>query len=247
MPAVPAAVVFDFDGLLADTETPIYEAIRATLADLGHDLPVAVWASVIGLGGGDWFDPLCERLGAVLDRVEVEARQRARLIADPVRPDLVAEAVQLLDRLDAHGIPAAVASSSSLDWVGGHLDRLGVLDRFVTVATADRAGRGKPAPDVYLLACQELAAPPAGSVALEDAAPGIAAARAAGLRVVAVPSSFTRHTDLSAADGTVGALAEVTVELLSGLVGAVGEQGRGSADDGRASPAAGEAPGTVGP
>lgn len=215
-----AAVVFDFDGLLADTETPIYDATAAVFAELGHDLSVEDWAAVIGLAGDEWFVPLQDRLGVVLDWDDVDARQTARLAADPVIPDLQPGVVDLLDELDARGIPYGVASSSPRSWVGGHLDRLGVLDRFATLATVDRTGIGKPAPDLYLLACADLGVDPSAAVALEDAAPGIASARAAGLVVVAVPSAITRHTDLSAADHTVASIADVSVDDLDALLAA---------------------------
>lgn len=214
------AVVFDFDGLLVDTETPIYEATAAVFADLGHELAVLDWAAVIGLAGDEWFVPLRDRLGLTLDWAEVDARQTARLAAAPIEADLQVGVLDLLDELDARGIPFGVASSSPRSWVAGHLDRLGVLARFATLATFDRTGVGKPAPDVYLLACADLGVDPSDAVALEDAAPGIAAARAAGVLVVAVPSTITRHTDLSAADHAVASLADLGVDDLAALLAA---------------------------
>jgi HAD superfamily hydrolase (TIGR01509 family) len=212
------AVVFDFDGLLVDTETPIYEATAAVFADLGHELAVEDWAAVIGRAGDEWFVPLRDRLGITLEWAEVDARQSARLAAAPIEVDLQPGVLDLVDELDARGIPFGVASSSPRTWVAGHLDRLGVLDRFATLATVDRTGVGKPAPDLYLLACADLGVAPETVVALEDAAPGIAAARAAGVFVVAVPSAITRHTDLSAADHTVAALADLGIDDLDALL-----------------------------
>ena len=126
--------------------------------------------------------------------------------------------VELLDACAAAGVPCGIASSSGIDWIGGFLDRLGLRDRFATVAGVDRTGVGKPAPDCYLLACADLSADPTRSVALEDSAPGLASATAAGLATVAVPSRITRHTDLSAATLTVASLAEVTLDQLAALV-----------------------------
>ena len=95
--------------------------------------------------------------------------------------------VDLLDGLEAAGVPAGSRRARHREWIDGHLGRLGLLDRFATVAGVDRTGVGKPAPDVYLLACADLGADPARSVAVEDSAHGIAAAKAAGLFCVAVP------------------------------------------------------------
>lgn len=212
----PAAVVLDFDGLSADTERPIYDATAAAFAELGHELTIEDWASVIGLGGGRWQPALSARLDLEIDWEDLDARQSARLAADSVRPDPAPGLLDLLDDLDAHGVPFGVASSSSSSWVVGHLERFGVLDRYVTVATRDRVGGvGKPAPDVYLLACRELGVDPATAIAIEDSAPGIASARAAGMTVVAVPSEITRHTDLSAADHVVGSLLDLDAATLA--------------------------------
>ena len=112
-----------------------------------------------------------------------------------------------------------MASSSPAAWIETHLDRLGLRDRFASLASRDRVGgRSKPAPDTYLLACEELGAEPARSVALEDSAPGIAAAIAAGLTVVSVASEITRHTDLSAAHRAAATLEQVTLAELADLV-----------------------------
>lgn len=216
---LPAAVVFDFDGLVFDSETAIFQAAVATLAELGHELTVEAWATVIGLGEDDSWARLCEALGAEIDRELYDAgyarQDRSWRDTLPALPGVV----ELLDALRTDGVPCAVASSSPAPWVKGHLDRLGLVDHFAVLATADRVGgRAKPAPDTYLLACSDLGVAPRRSVALEDSAPGIAAALAAGLAVVAVPSHITAHTDLSAASHTVASLAEVTVADLAALV-----------------------------
>lgn len=216
---LPAAVVFDFDGLIMDSETPIYRATAEGLATLGHELSVEAWATVVGHGEEDSFLALQRAIGASLDRDAFDAAYRATDRSWRDRQPALPGVEALLDALAEAAIPCGVASSSSVDWVGGHLERLGLLDRFATLATADRVGgRSKPAPDTYLLACADLGAEPSSTVALEDSAPGIAAALAAGLRVVAVPSHITVHTDLSAAHHTVDTLELVTLETLAALL-----------------------------
>ena len=216
------AVVFDFDGLIVDTEWPIYQSALAAFAELGHELPLEQWATIVGLaeGAGGWYDTLCDRLGIAVERSDfnrVYARQdRSGRDALPALPGVV----ELLDELAAAGIPAAVASSSEVAWLERHLGRLGLLDRFAVLAGVDRVGGvGKPAPDVYRFACAELRARPASSVALEDSAHGVAAARAAGLAVVAVPSRITRFTSLTDADRVIDSLADITVDDLEALIG----------------------------
>ena len=127
--------------------------------------------------------------------------------------------VDLLDALDEAGVPAGIASSSEVNWLERHLGRLGLLDRFAVLAGVDRVGGvGKPAPDSYLFACRELGADPSGRVALEDSAHGVAAARAAGMAVVAVPSRITRYTRLGDADLVVESITALTVDALDQLV-----------------------------
>ena len=213
------AVVFDFDGLLVDTEWSIYEMAASTFAEFDIELPVPVWATIVGLADeSDWWSRLCATNGWDIDRDEWWRRYRAidRSFRDrlPALPGVT----ELLDQLEAADVPRGIASSSAREWIEGHLGRLGLLDRFATVAGVDRTGVGKPAPDVYLLACEDLGADPARSVAVEDSGHGIAAAKAAGLACVAVPSRITRHTDLSAADLTVASLADLRLADLGGLV-----------------------------
>jgi HAD superfamily hydrolase (TIGR01509 family) len=213
-------VVFDFDGLIVDSETPIFRASAAALAGLGHELTVEAWATVVGHGEEDSFRALQAAIGAEVDRAAYElayaAQDRSWRDTVPALPGVA----DLLAALADAGIACGVASSSSAAWVEGHLERLGLRGRVGAVATADRVGgRSKPAPDTYLLACAELGARPARSVALEDSAPGIAAALAAGLTAVAVPSEITRHTDLGAAHHSVPDLTHLDPVRLAALIG----------------------------
>jgi HAD superfamily hydrolase (TIGR01509 family) len=216
MTAPLEAVVFDFDGTIFDSETPIFRASAAALAEMGHHLDVAGWATVVGLGEEDSWRALCRAVGAELDRAEFDARYDAqdRSWRDhlPALPGIE----RLVRSLRAAGIGLGVASSSSAAWVEHHLDRLGLLGCFDAIGTRDRVGgRGKPDPASYRFALAGLDADARCSVAIEDSAPGIAAALAAELTVVAIPSPITSHTDLSAAHRTVTSAAELSPELLA--------------------------------
>jgi HAD superfamily hydrolase (TIGR01509 family) len=228
------AVIFDFDGLIFDSETPIYRASAAALAEMGHaGLTEAQWSVCIGLGEDDSWAALCTAIGAELDRDDFEARYHAQDRAWRETLPPLPGVEDLLAALAEAGVPCGVASSSSCAWVEGNLERLGLLHRFAVVAGRDRVGgRSKPAPDSYLYAVAELGADPDRTVALEDSAPGIAAAQAAGLTVVAVPSAITIHTDLSAADHTVTDLTHLTIADLERLV-EVARSGRGEVLDER--------------
>jgi HAD superfamily hydrolase (TIGR01509 family) len=215
------AVVFDFDGLILDTEWVIYETAAVAFAQLGHDLALEDWCAIVGLAEGDggWYDQLCLRLGIDLARADYDAAYLAqdRSNRDHLQP--LPGVVALLEEVVAAGVPAAIASSSDRAWIERHLGRLGLLSRFDAIAGVDLVGGvGKPAPDVYLAACAELDVEPARAVALEDSTHGIDAARAAGLAVVAVPNRITRHSSLDHADRVVDSLEEVGLADLRDLV-----------------------------
>lgn len=217
------AVVFDFDGLILDTEWAIYESAKHAFEDHGHSLTVEAWSTIIGTNnetGTDWWDRVCAAAGvgdfdlALFDAAYV-AQDRSSRDSLPALPGVV----ELVDALDRAGVPLGVASSSSRGWLDRHLGRLGLAERFGTLVGADLVGGvGKPAPDVYLRACADLGADPTRSVALEDSAHGATAAKAAGMAVVAVPSRITIHNDFSHVDLVVTSLTELDAGRLAALL-----------------------------
>ena len=218
----PQALVFDFDGLILDTETPEYETVAAVFADHGVPLPLARWQDVVGRADHPhWLDWLEADLGSpVPDRQVVLERRRAahhRRIADEVVLDGV---VALLDEAVVRDVPVAVASSSPSSWVEPHLERLALRHRFTTVACRDHVDRAKPWPDLYLAAVAGLGVDPARCVAFEDSHHGARAAKAAGLACVVVPNRITTGQDFGHADLVLGSLAhlpwDVVVDLATG-------------------------------
>ncbi len=183
------SVIFDLDGTLVDSEPNYYEAGRRTLAEYG--VPDFSWAdheAYVGISTretvADWkrryaLEAPVEELLAVKNRHYLElARTSVRAY-----PEMRA----LVERLADEGVPLAVASGSSREAIAAILARTGLDARLRTVVSADEVARGKPAPDVFLEAARRIGADPADCVVLEDAAPGAAAAHAAGMRCVAVP------------------------------------------------------------
>jgi HAD superfamily hydrolase (TIGR01509 family) len=175
-------------------------------------LTLEEWSHTIGrANAGDPADLLAERTGRPLDDARRAARKARRdelLAAEAVLPgvhDWLEDARRL-------GLAIAVASSSEVDWVAGHLERLDLLDRFACLTCFDGTLPGKPAPDLYLAACEALGVAPADALAVEDSGNGVKAAKAAGLRCVAVPHDLTRDHDLSGADLLVRSLGELPLE-----------------------------------
>jgi HAD superfamily hydrolase (TIGR01509 family) len=220
------AVVFDFDGLIIDSEWAIYETACAAFAEHGHELTVEAWSTIVGLGDDDeeaaWAR-LCAAMGIELDNAAFSATYAAQDRSNRDSLPLLPGVEVLVDSLVADGVPIGVASSSSLDWLDRHLGRLGLATRFGAIVGADVVGGlGKPRPDVYLRACADLGADPLRSVALEDSSHGVTAAKAAGMVAVAVPGVLTQTHDLSAADLAARSLAELTVPQLRALVDRAG-------------------------
>ncbi len=203
------AVVLDFDGLIVDTETPIYEAWLEAYRRHGHELGLDLWQHSLGTHGG--FDPLAHLdslCGGTLDRAALLAEVKqttARGCEDlPLLPGVEA----LLRDARELGIGRACASSSSSGWVEGWLARHGIRELFDVVATRDHVARVKPDPELFLLAASRLGVPPGSCLVFEDSANGMRAAIAAGMRCVAVPNELTRRIERPAVDLVVGSLAE---------------------------------------
>jgi HAD superfamily hydrolase (TIGR01509 family) len=216
------ALVFDFDGLVLDTETCSYESVAAVFAAHGAPLDRSWWQYEI-LGGAEhphWSVFLEER--ATRPIADIEKVKADRLVHHHalVAQEIVCPGVvELLDEAAASGVPCAIASSSSHGWVDGHLDRLGLLERFAVVRCGDDVapGRTKPAPDIFLAACAALDVDPVGAVALEDSPNGVAAAAAAGLTVVGVAAGMTAGLPLLGAHRVVTSLTEVRLADLAAL------------------------------
>ncbi|MGB4593012.1 MAG: HAD family hydrolase [Coriobacteriia bacterium] len=196
------ALIFDFDGLIVDTETTAMQSWRELYAAHGEELPAESWLTLIGTWDAVW-DPRAElehRLGRVLDWELLESARAARELelasAQPMLPGVR----EWLDEADALGLLLGIASSSSRQWVETHLVRLGILERFSALATRHDVERTKPDPALYSLACEALDVSPSEAVAVEDSLHGVAAAHGAGLRVIAVPGPLTSHLDYDEAE-----------------------------------------------
>jgi HAD superfamily hydrolase (TIGR01509 family) len=210
MGAVMRALVFDFDGLIIDTEVPVYRAWAEVYERHGQRLSPEFWATIIGYGD-DHFDPMgeLERLvGRPLDREALQTARRARQREMTIALEILPGVREWRRDAAAQGVRLGVASSSSREWVTGHLERLG-LDGWDCVRCGSDVERTKPAPDLYLSVLECLGVAPRDAVAVEDSGVGVQAAKAAGMYCVAVPSSLTGGHDFSRADLVVGSLAEV--------------------------------------
>ena len=205
------ALIFDFDGLIIDTESSSFEHARELYARHRVELSTELWRRCVGTHL-DPYEHLQRVVGPGVDiaaeRDEVYLRHRrttAMLGPRAGVAELVAEA-------GAVGIRLGVASSSSHQWVDGHLERIGMLAAFATVRCRDDVQHTKPAPDVYLAVLDDLEASAAEAVAFEDSPNGARAAKAAGIYTVAVPNNVTRGWPFDHADRVIETLSGVTLQ-----------------------------------
>jgi HAD superfamily hydrolase (TIGR01509 family) len=211
------ALIFDFDGLILDTETPEVFVWQDIYREHGHELPVDEWAKTIGGYGLSTFDAAAHLAGLTsLDPAPLRARYRlaadAVIHAKPILPGVL----DMLDEGKSRGLRLAVASSSPHAWVDSHLARLGLVDRFTRVFCSEDVapGRTKPNPDLFLLALEQLKVQKEAAVVFEDSPNGVRAARSAGIFVVAVPNPLTEKLGVDGADLTVKSLAELSLDDL---------------------------------
>ncbi|WP_328684945.1 HAD family hydrolase [Streptomyces sp. NBC_00343] len=183
------SVIFDLDGTLVDSEPNYYEATRQTLAE--HGVPDFTWAQherFVGISTQETLVLLKERHGLKAPVEELLAETNRRYLAlARAATRVYPEMRKFVELLAAEGVPMAVASGSSPEAIEAILTGTGLDASLRTAVSADEVARGKPAPDVFLEAARRLGAAPADCVVLEDAAPGAAAAHAAGMRCIAIP------------------------------------------------------------
>lgn len=222
------ALIFDFDGLILDTELPDFEAWQELYREHGAELTVARWGTVIGSSFSEAFHPVTDleqQIGRPVDREAITRRRdqrRDELIAQqPILPGVEA----YLDDAQRLGLKLAVASSSPREWVKRHLTHIGLLDRFEALRCAEDVTAIKPAPDLFLAALDALEVEADEAVVFEDSPNGVTAANLAGILSVAVPNVLTRELSLDHADLTLSSLAEMPLEALLARIHHNGREG----------------------
>ena len=204
------AVLFDFDGILVDTEWAIYSAWRRTFEAHGHPLPLEIYTRCIGSDFATWSPKshLEELTGNAFDWHDLDTRRQEEIVSELEGSKAMAGVSDMLDVLKGRSIPCAVVSSSSHHWVDGWLEQIGLIRHFETIVCRGDAPRIKPAPDLYLEAAKRLQLDPADCLVIEDSLNGIHSAKAAGMSAWAIPNRVTAGLDFSPADRVLGSLTE---------------------------------------
>jgi HAD superfamily hydrolase (TIGR01509 family) len=213
------AVVFDLDGVLIDSEEAWNEARREFTLERGGRWTERAQGDMMGMSSTEWSRYLHDELGvglapaqisdAVVERLERRYREHLPLIDG---------AVEAVERL-AERWPLALASSANRPVIDLVLERADLARFFRATVSSEEVARGKPAPDVYVAAARALGVDAACAAAIEDSSNGLRAARAAAMRVVAIPNSAFPPSEgaLGEADVVLGGLAELTVDVIEGL------------------------------
>jgi HAD superfamily hydrolase (TIGR01509 family) len=210
------ALIFDFDGLIVDTEGPIFEAWQRIYREHGQALPREQWLSIIGTAAGA-FDPIADlgqRTGKTLDKKEYDQLERLYYREATQAQKLLPGVDQYLADAERLALRTAIASSSGRRWVMEHLERFGLEKQFDAVVCREDVAATKPDPALYRVALQRLDVSPDQAIALEDSSNGIRAAKAAGLFCVAVPNAMTAEMDLSNADLRIQSLGSLPLQSL---------------------------------
>lgn len=211
-------LIFDFDGLILETEGPVYQSWVEFYREFGAELPMEIWSGIIGTSNTehlDIFSLLEDNIGRKLDRAVLAPRRAARemeiCLAQPVLPGVI----EKIHQAQELGLHLGIASSSNREWVVGHLTRLGLVENFMVIHTSEDVERTKPDPALYQLALKSLGVDPTEAIVFEDSPNGVTAAKASRIFTVAVPNEMTRQLNLGHADLILDSLAELSlVEII---------------------------------
>ncbi len=206
-------MIFDFDGLILDTEGPGFRAWTELYTSHGCTLPFDKYSACIGtVAAFDLHAYLEELSGRSFDRVEVEKDCNARwarfMKDEPLLPGVAA----CIASAKARGMKLAIASSSTEKWVTHNLRRFRLLEQFDAICTRDYVTAVKPDPALYLLALEKLGVDAGEAMAFEDSPPGVLAAKRAGLYCIAVPNPLTKDLPLELADRRLRSLEEFNLD-----------------------------------
>ena len=213
-------IVFDFDGLILDTEMPDYKAWQELFQSYGIDFPLELYTKAVGRTYDDAtpLEYLESMLNAPLNKPAIFKEFKKRKIALTDQEPLRAGVLDYLRKADEKGLAIGLASSSKREWILPYLEKHGIVDYFDSISTLDDVTHPKPDPQLYLRTIQQMKVTAEEAIAFEDSLFGVAAAKNTGLFTVAVPNDVTRAINFSMADMRLESLSDIQLEeLIEGL------------------------------
>lgn len=211
------ALIFDFDGVILDTESAIIEAVRLLHVRHGVSFDPGDLAHAAGsISLGDPWQAMPESM----DRAQLWREHAVHFDQLCLQLPVLPGVRSWLETARSNGVPVGLASNATAPYLRAHLERLGLAAFFQAVSASDDVANPKPAPDVYLRSAQLIGHHPGDVLAVEDSSVGCQAARSAGLKVLAVPGPSTRNHDFSMAHRVIASLGHLTLDTALGLFGA---------------------------
>lgn len=213
------ALIFDFDGLILDTESPEFDVWQVIYREYGQELQAEQWGQIVGGWGASHFDAaehLAELAGDGVNAEKLRARHRSESDALTLLQPILPGVVDYLDEARRINLRLAIASSSTHSWVDSHLARLELADHFDAVICADDVppGHTKPNPALFLKALDALSVKSDEAIVFEDSPNGVRAARSAKIYVVSIPNPMTALLKSDGANLTLNSLAEIPLQSL---------------------------------
>jgi HAD superfamily hydrolase (TIGR01509 family) len=214
------ALIFDFDGLILETEEPVYQSWQEIFQEYGCTFTFDLFGAYIGTTDGA-FNPLAElesQVGEPLPDREIHQRQQAREMELVLKRSVLPGVLDYLESAKAMGLKIGLASSSECAWVTGHLSRLGLIHYFDSIKSSDDVQNTKPDPELFLASINDLNISPDQAVVFEDSVNGIIAAKKAGLACVWVPNILTSRLSTDLADLRLESLKDMPLEELLQII-----------------------------
>ncbi len=204
-------VFFDFDGVILDTEWPIYETLRDLFIAEGQELPISTYVKCIGSDYNTWSPEthLESLTGKTYDWASINPARQLKIRQSLENPQPMPGVIDLITELHKRAIPTYVVSSSTHHWVDDWLERLDLTNYMQHIICRGDAPKIKPAPDLYLEAVKRSGHQAKDCLVIEDSLNGILSATQAGCRTLAVPNRLTNCLDFSTADQIVSSLSEL--------------------------------------
>lgn len=208
-------IIFDFDGLIFDTETHQYRILQKMFSEYGSELPLALWQNEVGTDSG--FSPfhyMEQQIGKPVEHALLEEQYEKKFLSTLSQEkarDGVEDYLQMAQEMD---LKIGLASSSSYRWVSGHLKNLELFDYFQCIRTSDHVEKVKPDPALYIQAAQGLDLHPENCLVFEDSAHGAMAAKRAGMGCVIVPNKITSTMDFCKVEHRLDSMADMPLKDL---------------------------------
>lgn len=206
------AIIFDFDGLIVDTESVWFEAYKEVLLQYEVELTLQKFSEVIGTTDEVLYEYINSNAKVPIDREKIEQLVKEIVKQKLFKPVLRENVEDYLKSAKNAGLLIGLASSSSREWVESFLKKLNIFDYFSVIKTSEDVSKVKPDPELYLKAIEELGVEVNEAIAFEDSLNGLIAARKAGLKCVIVPNSVTTHLEFENYSLRLSSMAEKTLD-----------------------------------